>query len=70
MNLASFPELKKLPRDQKLKLADELWQAGMSDSTPVSTGQAATLDERWAAYKAGKIKRISMAELARRLNKK
>lgn len=38
MNLANFPELKKLPREQKLKLADELWQAGISDSTPVSPG--------------------------------
>lgn len=70
MTLASFPELKRLPRQQKLKLADELWQAGVSDSTPVSTEQKRLLDSRWADYQAGRTKRISLKELDKRLKSK
>lgn len=69
MTHASFPELKKLSRRQKLKLADELWQAGVSDSIPVPAEQKKLLDSRWSAYKAGKAKRISMAELNRRASR-
>ena len=67
MTLSSFPELMKLPKSDKLKLADELWLAGISDSMPVSAEQASALDARWASYQAGTAKRISMAELRRRL---
>ena len=70
MSLASFPELQKLPSSEKLKLADELWQAGISDSMPVSAEQKKMLDGRWAAYRAGKMKRITMEELERRLGRK
>lgn len=70
MSLASFPELQKLSRQQKLKLADELWQAGVSDSMPVTGEQKRLLDKRWSDYKAGKAKRISMKELDRRLAQK
>jgi len=59
-----------LPRGQKLKLADELWQAGVSDSMAVTTGQKKILDARWSAYCTGKHKRISLAELDRRLTRK
>lgn len=69
MTLASFPELKKLPLGQKLKLADELWQAGVCDSMPVTTKQKKILDSRWASYRAGKHKRISLAELDRGMAK-
>jgi putative addiction module component (TIGR02574 family) len=67
MTLASFPELQKLPRRQKLRLADELWQAGVSDKMPVTLAQKRLLDARWAAYRSGKCKRLSMAELERRV---
>jgi putative addiction module component (TIGR02574 family) len=70
MTLASFPELKKLPSRQKLKLADELWQAGVTDSMPIPAEQKKMLDARWASYRAGATKRISMSELERRLEKK
>jgi putative addiction module component (TIGR02574 family) len=70
MNLASFPELQKLPPLQKIKLADELWQAGVSDSMPVTAEQKKLLDARWSSYQAGTTKRIGMAELKRRLAKK
>ena len=67
MTLASFPALKKLPNRQKLELADALWQAGISDATPVNAKQKKLLDARWADYQAGKSKRISIAELEKRL---
>ena len=70
MTLASYPERQKLPPNQKLKLADELWRAGISDSMPVPAEQKKMLDSRWATYRAGKAKRVDMAELERRVLKK
>jgi putative addiction module component (TIGR02574 family) len=70
MSLSDFPELAKLPNAQKLTLADELWRSGVSDSMPVPSEHKKVLDSRWADYRAGKIKRISMAELERRVSKK
>ena len=70
MSLASFPELKKLPRRQKLRLADELWQAGVSDKMPVTLAQKRLLDTRWASYRSGKSKRLSLAELERRVTQR
>jgi hypothetical protein len=36
MTLTQFPDLQKLPKRQKLKLAEELWFAAVDDSAPVS----------------------------------
>ena len=69
MTLTSYPELMKLPGSQKLALADALWQAGISDATPVSAPQKKLLDSRWAASRSGKTKQISLEELDRRLAK-
>lgn len=70
MTLARFPELKNLPRSEKMELAEASWQAGVSDSMPVPAEQKKMLDERWSGYRAGKSKRISLAELERRLETK
>ena len=70
MTLASFPELKKLPKRQRFKLAEELWLSGVNDSLPVRSAQKKLLDTRWAAYRAGAAKRIALAELERRLSRK
>jgi hypothetical protein len=67
MTLANFPELAKLPRRQRMKLAEELWFSGVDDSLPVSTAHKKIVDERWAGYRTGKVKRIALSELARRL---
>ena len=67
MDLAHFPELRKLPKRQKLKLADELWGAGVDDRRPVSAEDRALLDSRWKAYRSGKVERISLEELERRV---
>lgn len=71
MKLADFPELKQLPARQKLKLAEELWFNGVSDEAlPVPAWHQELLAERLAAYKAGNLKTISVAELKRRLKVK
>lgn len=70
MALAQFPELKKLPKRQKLKLAEELWCEAVDDSLRVSANDRALLDNRWKAYRAGKVQRISPQELECRLERK
>jgi len=71
MTLADFPKLKELPRRQKLKLAEELWFEGVGeDALPVPGWHRKLLSERLAAYKAGKLKTVSVAELKRRLGVK
>lgn len=67
MTLANFPELTKLPKRQRMKLAEELWFSSVDDSLPVSRTHKKVLDERWSAYKAGKTRRLTAAELERRL---
>jgi putative addiction module component (TIGR02574 family) len=68
--LARFPKLTKLPRRQRLALAEELWFSGVDDSFPVGPIEQKILDERWNAYQAGKTKRISLNEIERRLKRK
>jgi putative addiction module component (TIGR02574 family) len=70
MALARFPELRKLPKHQKLRLAEELWHAAIDDTVPVSANDRALLDSRWKAYRAGKVARISLEELERRVARK
>jgi putative addiction module component (TIGR02574 family) len=67
MTLASFPRLRRLPKRQRLKLAEELWLSSIDDTAPVPPEHKKILDERWSAYRSGKVKPISMAELERRL---
>jgi len=69
MTLARFPALRKLSKRQRLKLAEELWFSGVDDSMPIGPLEKQLLDERWAAYKAGRVKRISLKELERRLKR-
>jgi hypothetical protein len=70
MTLADFPALKKLPKRQRLKLAEELWFSGVDDKLPVNPDHQTILNERWSDYQAGRTKRISLAELERRLARK
>lgn len=68
--LVQFPELRKLPKRQKLKLAEELWRSAVDDSLPVSASDRALLDSRWNAYRAGKAERLSLADPERRVARK
>ena len=70
MALAQFPELRKLPKRQKLKLAEELWCAAVDDTGLVSAEDRRLLDSRWKAYRSGKTERITFGELERRLARK
>jgi hypothetical protein len=70
MILADFPALTKLPKRQRLKLAEELWFSGVDDSLPVSKRQQKILDERWSAYQKGRARRLSLSELEQRLARK
>lgn len=70
MTLADFPALKKLPKQQRLKLAEELWFSSVDDKLPVSPAHQTILNERWRDYQAGRARRISLAELERRLARK
>lgn len=67
MTLADFPELTKLSKRQRMKLAQELWTSGADDSLPASPAHKEILEERWATYQTGKIRRIPLSELERRL---
>lgn len=67
MTLANFPELTKLPKRQRLKLAEELWFSSVDDSLSVPPAHKKLIDERWTAYKSGKSRRLTSAELERRL---
>jgi putative addiction module component (TIGR02574 family) len=67
VGLANFPELKKLPKQRKSRLAEELWLSCIEDSSPVSAARRALLDQRWKAYRSGKAKRLTLEELENRL---
>jgi hypothetical protein len=70
MTLADFPALRRLPKRERLKLAEELWFTGVDDKLPVSTDHQEILDERWNAYQSGGVRRIALSELERRLARK
>jgi hypothetical protein len=64
MTLAQYPELTKLPKRQRMKLAEALWFSGLDDRLPVTSLHKEILDE------AGTAKRISLTDLERRLKQK
>ena len=70
MALAHFPELQKLTKSQKLRLAEELWLDAVDDGKRMSAKHRRLVDSRWTAYRAGKVKRISMAELEARVGRR
>lgn len=52
-------------KSKGVKLAEELWFSGVDDSLPVNPVHKQILDQRWTAYKPGKVKRITLPELER-----
>jgi len=70
MSSTDYPDLERLPKGQRIKLADELWQSSVDDSTKVPVWHQETLDQRWSEYRSGKVKHISLKELERRLAKR
>jgi putative addiction module component (TIGR02574 family) len=70
MTLANFPELKRLPARSRLKIAEQLWDSAASDELPVPASHKALLRSRRAAYSAGKMAAISMAELKKSIRRR
>jgi putative addiction module component (TIGR02574 family) len=70
VKLADFPALVKLPKRERLKLAEELWFSGVDDSLPVSAAHRNVLDQRWQSYRKGHARRLSLEDLERRLQRK
>ena len=50
-----------------MQLADELWLACMDDRNKTPKWHQGTLEQRWTDYRGGKVERISLKELERRL---
>jgi len=67
--LSKYPSLQKQPRRQRAELAEELWISAMDDRNAPTSEQKEILDERMAAYRSGKDKGISRAELIRRIRR-
>jgi putative addiction module component (TIGR02574 family) len=56
------------PSGSGSKIAESLWlSVADEEKMPVPSSHKKVLDERWAAYRAGKSKPISHEELMRRL---
>jgi hypothetical protein len=70
MILASFRELRKLPKQKRFELAEELWLSGINDALPASAAQKKLLNDRWTGYRSGTARRITLAELERRVARK
>ena len=70
MTLASFPDLKRLPRLARLKIAEELWDSAASDDLPVPAGHKALIRSRRQSYARGEAKTVTMAELKRSIRRR
>ncbi|MCX6934442.1 MAG: addiction module protein [Verrucomicrobia bacterium] len=69
MTLANFPDLQRLSRPARLKIAAELWDSAVSDSLPVPASHRTLLRARRAAYDRGETPTLTMAELKRSIRR-
>jgi putative addiction module component (TIGR02574 family) len=69
MTLVDFPELKRLPRKQRLKIAEELWDSAANDSLPVPESHKQTIRSRRAAFERGELGTVTMDELRRSIRR-
>ncbi|MBI5766988.1 MAG: addiction module protein [Verrucomicrobia bacterium] len=69
MTLANFPELQRLPRPARLRIAAELWDSAVNDDLPVPASHKSLLRERRAAYERGEMATVTMAELKRAIRR-
>ena len=70
MSLADFPQLKRLPSRDRLKIAEELWDSAASDALPVPASHKSLLRSRRAAYAGGEMKTLTMAELKQSMRRR
>ena len=70
MTLANFPELKRLSRPARLKIAEELWDSAVTDDLPVPASHKSLLRDRRAAYEGGQMPTLTMPELKRSIRRR
>jgi putative addiction module component (TIGR02574 family) len=64
----SIPSLLRLPKRQRLEIAESLWlSVADEEKMPVPESHRRVLEERLANYRSGKSKPIAHDELMRRL---
>ena len=69
MTLADFPQLKRLPSRQRLKLAEQLWDSAATDSMPVPPSHKRLIQSRRTAYQQGQIATLTMDELKKSIKR-
>ena len=70
MTLADFPQLKRLPARQRLKLAEQLWDSAAKESLPVPASHKQIIRTRRKAYEAGKVAILTMTELKKSIRRR
>jgi putative addiction module component (TIGR02574 family) len=70
MTLANFPELRRLPRRMRLRIAEELWDSAANDDLPVPPSHKKLIRERRAAYERGELTTLTMAELKKGIRRR
>ncbi len=70
MTLTDFPQLKRLPARQRLKLAEQLWDSAISDALPVPASHKKLIYSRREAYATGNTATLSMAELRQSIRRR
>ena len=70
MTLANFPQLKRLPARERLKIAEELWDSAASNALPVPESHKKVIRSRRAAYESGTIGTVTMPELAKSIRRR
>jgi putative addiction module component (TIGR02574 family) len=70
MTLANFPQLKRLPRRTRLKIAEELWDSAVGDDLPVPATHKKLIRDRRTAYARGELKTVTMTELKKSIRRR
>ncbi len=70
MSLADFPELKRLSRPARLRLAAELWDSAVSDALPVPASHKSLLRARRVHCDKGEMATLTITELKRSLRRR
>ncbi len=70
MTLADFPQLKRLPARQRLKLAEQLWDSAATETLPVPASHKRLIQTRRNAYEAGEVATLTMTELKKSIRRR
>lgn len=70
MTLADFPQLKRLPARQRLKLAEQLWDSAAKDTLPVPASHKQLIQARRKAYEEGQVPTLTMVELKKSIRRR